>query len=154
MGPVTYFLVLQIMIRKLVSFFALPFGLFCFHLVLVLVGIYRKYPWLDIPTHVLGGVFITYSFSLVLTFFQQEKILSEMNVLSGSVFLFALTSVAAVFWEFGEFTLDFFFDTKAQVSLEDTMLDMFLGLVGGAALIFFLARGEIKEYIKKDRIPQ
>jgi hypothetical protein len=154
MRPVTYFLVLQIMIKKLVSFFALPFGLFCLHLVLVLVNIYRKCPWLDIPTHFLGGVFIAYSFSLVLTYLQQEKILSEMSVLSESVFLFAFTTTAAVFWEFGEFALDFFFDTSVQLSLEDTMLDMFMGLVGGAALIVFMARHDIKEYIKKAKTPR
>jgi hypothetical protein len=103
--------------------------------------------------HVLGGVFIAYSFSLAVTYFQERKILSELNVFSRSVFLFALTSAATVIWEFGEFTLDFFFDTVAQASLEDTMLDMFLGLVGGTALIVFLARASIKECLKKDKTP-
>jgi hypothetical protein len=142
------------MIKNLARFFALPFLLFCFHLVLSALDVYKRYHWADIPMHVLGGVFITYSFSLTLTYFQKRKILSEMNVLSKSIFLFALTSTAAVFWELGEFTLDFFFSTRAQASLEDTMLDMFLGLVGGAALIVFLARGDIKEYIKKDKTPR
>ncbi|MHC4546523.1 MAG: hypothetical protein ACYTDW_18990 [Planctomycetota bacterium] len=142
------------MIKKLVSIFALPFGLFCVQLVMVFLGFYERHPWLDIPMHVLGGVFITYSFSLAMTYFQERKILSELNVLSRSVFLFALTSTATVIWEFGEFTLDFFFDTVAQLSLEDTMLDMFLGIVGGTALIVFLARGEIKEYVKKDKTPE
>jgi hypothetical protein len=104
--------------------------------------------------HVLGGVFIAYSFSLTVTYFQQRKILSELNVLSRNIFLFALTSLATVIWEFGEFTLDSLFGTCAQASLADTMLDMFLGLVGGAALIVFLARGEIKNYINKDKMPK
>ncbi len=142
------------MIKKLVRIFALPFGLFCFQLVLIAVGVYERYDWPDIPMHVLGGVFITYSFSLAVTYFQERKILSELNVLSRSVFLFGLTSAAAVIWEFGEFTLDFFFDTVAQASLEDTMLDMFLGLVGGTALIVFLARGSTKKCIKKDKTPE
>jgi hypothetical protein len=142
------------MIKKLVRIFALPFGLFCFQLVLIALGIYERYHWPDIPMHVLGGVFIAYSFSLAVTYFQERKILSELNVLSRSVFLFGLTSSAAVIWEFGEFTLDFFFDTVAQASLEDTMLDMFLGLVGGTALIVFLARGSTKKCIKKDKTPE
>ena len=121
---------------------------------MVFLGHYKRHPWIDIPMHVLGGVFIAYSFSLTLTYFEKIEILSELNILSRSIFLFALTSTAAVIWEFGEFTLDFLFDTSAQMSLEDTMLDMFLGLVGGAVLIVFLARGEIKEYIKKDTKPQ
>ncbi len=142
------------MIKKLVSFFALPTLLFCLHLAMVFLGFYKRHPWIDIPVHVLGGVFIAYSFSLALTYYQERRILSELNVLSRIVFLFTLTSTATVIWEFGEFTLDFFFDTVAQLGLEDTMLDMFLGLVGGTALIVFLARGEIKEYVKKDKIPQ
>ncbi|MHC4641066.1 MAG: hypothetical protein ACYS32_05430 [Planctomycetota bacterium] len=142
------------MIKKLVSFFALPTLLFCFHLVMVFLGLYKAHPWIDIPMHVLGGVFIAYSFSLAVTYFQAGKILSELNVISRIVFLFALTSLATVIWEFGEFTLDFFFDTVAQASLADTMLDMFLGLVGGAVLIVFLTRGQIKEYVTKDKTPQ
>jgi hypothetical protein len=104
--------------------------------------------------HVLGGVFIAYSFSLAVTYLQERKILSELNIISRSVFLFALTSSATVIWEFGEFTLDFFFDTVAQASLEDTMLDMFLGLLGGMALIVFLARGSTKKCVKKGKTPQ
>lgn len=142
------------MIKKLFIIFLLPTLLFCFHLVLVSLGLYEKYHWPDIPMHILGGVFIANSFNLGITYFQQRKTVSELNVLSRSVFLFALTSSAAVIWEFGEFTLDFFFDTKAQASLEDTMLDMFLGLLGGTALIVFLARHSIKEHIKKVKSPQ
>ena len=128
------------MIKKLVRFFALPTLLFCLHLVMVFLGFYKRHPWIDIPMHVLGGVFIAYSFSLAVTYFQERKILSELNVLSRSVFLFALTSLATVIWEFGEFTLDSLFATLAQASLADTMLDMLLGLVGGAVLIIFLAK--------------
>jgi hypothetical protein len=142
------------MINKLVRIFALPILLFCLQLALIALGFYERHPWLDIPMHVLGGIFIAYSFSLAVTYFQERKILSELNVFSRSIFLFGLTSVAAVIWEIGEFTLDFFFDTVAQAGLEDTMLDMFLGLVGGMALIVFLARASIKECVKKDRMPQ
>ena len=142
------------MIKKLVRIFALPFGLFCLQLLLVFLGLYEWYPWLDIPMHVLGGVLITYSFSLAMTYFHERKILSELNVFSRSVFLFSLTSSATVIWEFGEFTLDFFFDTVAQAGLEDTMLDMFLGLVGGTALIVFLARASTKKCVKKDKKPE
>lgn len=142
------------MIKKLVSIFALPTLLFCLHLVMVFLGIYERYPWLDIPMHVLGGVFIAYSFNLAVTYFQERKLLSELNILSRIVFLFTLTSTAAVIWELGEFTIDFFFSTNAQASVEDTILDMFLGLVGGTALIVFLARRNIKECVKKDKTPQ
>ena len=134
------------MIKKLVCIFALPILLFCLQVALVLLGFYEWYPWLDIPMHVLGGILIANSFSLAIMYFQQRKFISDLNVLTRSVFLFTLTATAAVIWEFGEFALDFFFSTRAQAGLEDTMLDMFLGLVGGAALILFLARRDIKNY--------
>jgi len=139
------------MIKKLVSIFALPILLFGLHLALVFLGFYKRYPWLDIPMHVLGGAFIAYSFNLAITYFQERKLLSEFNILTRSFFLFALTSTAAVIWEFGEFTIDFFFGTHAQAGLAETLLDMFLGMLGGTALIIFLARGEIKEYMKKEK---
>ena len=130
------------MIKKLFIIFSLPFLLFCFHGVLSLLGIYEKYRWLDIPMHILGGIFIAYSFSLALKYFQQRKLLSELNLLSRAVFLFALTATATVIWEFGEFASDFLFDTSSQAGLEDTMLDMFLGMLGGTALIVFLAKAQ------------
>jgi len=141
------------MIKKLVSIFALPILLFCLQVVLVLLGVYEVLPWLDIPMHVLGGIFIANSFSLAITYVQEKGFISDLNVLTRSVFLFTLTATAAVIWELGEFTLDFFFRTRAQAGLEDTMLDMFLGLVGGAALILFLTRNHIKDYIKKAKTP-
>ena len=133
------------MLKKFLSIFALPLLLFCTYLVLVFFGFHLRYPWIDIPSHFLGGVFIANSFSMGLTYFQQRKLLSEMNELSRSIFLFALTSTATIIWEFGEFILDFFFRTKAQAGLEDTMLDMFLGMLGGTCIIIFLARRSIKE---------
>jgi len=78
----------KIMIKKPFGFFALPFSLSCFHLVLVTFGLYKKHIWPDIPMHILGGVFIAYSFSLAVTYFQKRKILSELNVLTRSVFCF------------------------------------------------------------------
>ena len=175
------------MIKKLVSFFALPALLFCLHLVMVFLGLYKAHPWIDIPMHVLGGVFIAYSFSLAVTYFQAGNILSELNVISRIVFLFALTSLATVIWEFGEFTLDSLCGTLAQASLAEVPIPYrervgrsklsvvndgqrflssmlwtalaynpvrVLGLVGGAFLIVFLARGQIKDYVTKDKTPQ
>jgi H+/Cl- antiporter ClcA len=89
-----------------------------------------------------------------LNYFQEGKILSVLNVLFRSVFIYPSTSPAAVIWVFGRFILDSFVDAVARTSLKDTMMYMFLGLVGGAALIVFMARYEIKEYIKKAKTPR
>jgi len=125
------------MIKKVVSFFALPFGLFCFHLVLSFFHICQRYHWTDIPMHFLGGAFITYSFFLTLRYFQKIGHLPELNLVFRSIFLLSLAATATVFWEFGEFALDYLFHIHTQVGLEDTMLDMFLGVLGGAVFIIF-----------------
>jgi hypothetical protein len=125
------------MIKKVVSFFALPFGLFCFHGVLAFFDIYQKYAWMDIPMHFFGGVCITYSFRLALKYFQKQGHLPELNLVFMSIFLLSLAATATVFWEFGEFALDYSFQIHTQAGLEDTMLDMFLGVLGGAVFIIF-----------------
>jgi hypothetical protein len=49
--------------------------------------------------------------------------------------ILGLTSLAAVVWEFAEFVADQKFGAHTQPGLEDTLLDLFLGLLGGAVWI-------------------
>jgi hypothetical protein len=58
-----------------------------------------------------------------------------------AAFLFSLVATAAVLWEFGEFAIDYLFRTSAQSGLQDTISDMFLGLVGGTAFISYVLSG-------------
>ena len=48
---------------------------------------------------------------------------------------FTSTVACALFWEFAEFLSDRYFGTNSQVGLEDTLLDMLLGVVGGAVFV-------------------
>ena len=52
----------------------------------------------------------------------------------------SLTATAAVFWEFGEFTIDQMFGTNVQVSLANTMQDMAMGIFGGFVSISIRSR--------------
>lgn len=52
-----------------------------------------------------------------------------------AVVVLGMTGTATVFWEFAEFVSDRFFGTHAQVGLEDTLLDMALGVAGGLAYL-------------------
>ena len=47
----------------------------------------------------------------------------------------ALTATASTFWEFAEFVSDAVFGTRAQLGLEDTLLDTALGIAGGASYV-------------------
>ena len=85
--------------------------------------------------HPLGGIAITYFFSRALTILQKSGLVGAVDQRVRTVLLFALTATAAVFWEFGEFLVDHFFGTRMQRGLEDTLLDMFLGIVGGVGYL-------------------
>jgi hypothetical protein len=40
-----------------------------------------------------------------------------------------------VFWEFAEYVYDRAFGTRHQLSLDDTLLDMLLGIIGGGVFL-------------------
>jgi hypothetical protein len=46
-----------------------------------------------------------------------------------------LVSTVAVFWEFAEFLLDRFLGTDLQISLQNTMQDLLMGILGAATLV-------------------
>lgn len=120
---------------KLVYCFYFPLIVFLFNLVLVVFGVYDVFPWLDIPMHFVGGASIAYSFILVFRSLKKEVIVKEKFL--KVILIFAFVCVAAVFWEFGEFLADYFFNWGLQVSLEDTIIDLFLGLFGGLVTAIF-----------------
>lgn len=123
---------------KLVYCFYFPLIVFLFNLVLGFFGVYDVFPWIDVPMHFIGGASIAYSFILVLKNLKKEVVVKEKFL--KVILIFAFVCVAAVFWEFGEFLADYFFNLNTQVSLVDTMGDLFLGLFGGLVTAIF---GEI-----------
>jgi hypothetical protein len=52
----------------------------------------------------------------------------------------SLTTTAAVFWEFAEFSLDQLFKSNIQVSLPNTMKDLAMGIIGATTLMIIRAR--------------
>ena len=126
---------------KLLKIFTLPIMVFILHVVLSLgFKVYQILPWFDILEHVLGGFVIAHSFILSLKFFQKKKLVDEMNNIVKAIFIFTLVSTAAVFWEIGEFTIDFIFKTRYQAGLADTMLDVLLGMSGGLVSILLFKK--------------
>ena len=111
-------------------------ALFCFH-VIVSRGFdaYDRFPPLDIPMHFLGGVAIAYFFYRTSLAASAHGVIGPFHRVTHTVLVFALTCMATVFWEFAEFLSDRFFGTHAQLGLEDTLFDMFLGICGGVLLL-------------------
>ena len=119
-----------------------PLFVFLLHLVCSRVlEIYREFPALAVPMHVLGGVAIALWIHASLGNLAGAGVLSPIGDPLASVLTLSLTATATVFWEFAEFTTDAMGITRAQAGLADTMLDMAMGVVGG--VLFVVVRATI-----------
>jgi hypothetical protein len=131
-----------------------PLGVFGLHVVLAFgFNIYIAYPVLDIPMHFLGGIVIAYFFWQSLCSALKLNLAGQPSPLLQAVLIVALTGLATIFWEFAEWSWDFLFDASAQGGLDDTMLDMLMGLLGGSlfvsgVLIFGSFPGKVKSHKK------
>ena len=113
---------------SIIAFYA--FGL-AFHL-------FDIYPPLDIPTHFMGGVAITYFYRSAI--WNSQKLVGDIPLSIQVIFAFTCTGTTAVFWEFYENTLDYFFDFHMVRGLEDTIVDLMLGLSGALVLSLLYRR--------------
>jgi hypothetical protein len=109
-----------------------PLGVFGFYLVGLAFGLFDKFPPLDMPTHFMGGVAITYFFRSAIK--QSQKFLGDLPNPIQIVFAFTCTGTTIILWEFYENAFDFLFGTTMVRGVEDTVVDMFVGLLG--ALVF------------------
>ncbi len=111
-------------------------GVFMFHVVASSgFNAYAQFPWLDIPMHFVGGIAIAYFFHRASITASERGIIGPYHPVTHGVLVVSLTCVAAVVWEFAEFVADHFVDTYAQLGVEDTLADMFLGICGGIVLL-------------------
>ena len=118
--------------------FSPPIAVLVIHFFILFIGVYNVYPDVDIPAHFMGGFSAAWSFVLLFKFAYEEKLIGEMNPLVFFVFVVSLVSLTAVLWEFFEFGLDTFFNLHTQLSLRDTMGDLFFGLVGGVCGFLYI----------------
>jgi hypothetical protein len=110
-----------------------PALVFVFHMILWHgVGAYEAFPPLDTPMHLLGGLAIAFFFWTAYSICARTGAFGRPN--STAIVVLTLTSVvaSAVFWEFAEYLSDRYLGTNTQKGLEDTLLDMLLGIVGGS----------------------
>jgi hypothetical protein len=96
---------------------------------------YILYPPLDIPMHFFGGVAMAYFVSRCFAAIPQDVVAPGWRAVAQGLLVISLTASASVAWEFAEFTSDVFFGTRAQLGLDDTLLDMALGIAGGASYV-------------------
>ncbi len=115
-----------------------PLGVFGFYLIGLVFDWYDRFPPLDIPTHFMGGVAITYFYRSAIK--QSQKFLGDIPALVQVIFAFTCTGTTIILWEFYENAFDYLFGTTMVRGLEDTIVDMFLGLTGALVLTVLYKR--------------
>lgn len=113
-----------------------PLLVFGLHIVASRVyGWYGPYPDLDIPMHFAGGVAIAWFIHRALVNAARAGWLAPFHAVTHVLLVLALVGSSTVLWEFAEYVSDRYFGTHAQGGLQDTLLDMALGCLGGIALL-------------------
>ncbi|HLE92067.1 MAG TPA: hypothetical protein VI753_13035 [Anaerolineales bacterium] len=115
-----------------------PLGVLIFYLIGRPLHLYDLFPPLDMPSHFIGGVTITYFYRSSIRNSQgiAGVIPSSIQILLA----FTCTGTTIILWEFYENLFDFFFGTHMVRGLEDTILDMLWGLLGALVLSAFYRR--------------
>ena len=109
-----------------------PLGVVIFYFVGLWLDLFDMYPPLDIPTHFMGGVAITYFYRSAIR--HSQNIVGEIPHPIQIIFAFTCTGTTTVFWEFYENIMDRFFGFSMVRGLEDTIVDLMLGLSGALVL--------------------
>ena len=115
-----------------------PLSIITFYAIGLALHLYDLFPPLDLPSHLMGGVAITYFFRSAIK--NSQSIVGDIPIPIQIIFAFTCTGTTIIFWEFYENLLDLFFGTHMVRGLEDTIVDMFLGLLGALVLTVFYRR--------------
>ena len=99
------------------------------------VGAYAAFPLLDIPMHFLGGLAIAFFLWTANSVYSRSGTFGRPNGNAIAVLTLTSTATCALLWEFAEFLSDRYLGTNTQKGLEDTLLDMLLGVVGGVVFV-------------------
>lgn len=97
--------------------------------------LYIMFPNLDMATHFIGGVSISYFYLIAIS--NAKKLIGDIPVVIQFLLSISLTAMTAVVWEFLEFTSDMMLGTKLNLGVSDIISDLFFGISG--AIIFSLA---------------
>jgi hypothetical protein len=115
-----------------------PLGVFLFYLLARSLQLFALFPLLDIPTHFLGGIGITYFYRVAIR--HAQTVVGEIPLPVQILLAFTCTGTTTIFWEFYENISDYFFHTTMVRGVTDTIVDLFVGLMGALAVSLFYRR--------------
>ncbi len=129
-----------------------PLAVFCFYAVAAKgFNAYILYPWLDMPTHFVGGIAITYFFRVGTA--QAQEVVGNIPRSIQLVLSLGLTAVTAVVWELLEFLSDVTFGTQMNLGVSDTLSDLFFGLLGALLVVVVAALRLTRNQANSVRVP-
>ncbi len=102
---------------------------------MAVLGWFDACPSLDIPMHFLGGLLV--AFAIVRVFAHLPEGSLPRSRWSRIVYIVALTAIVTILWETYEWAQDTFLGRRTQLGIPDTMLDLWLGLLGGFAYAWY-----------------
>lgn len=124
-----------------------PITIFVLYLILIFgINIYSIFPNFDIIMHFTGGIAIAYFFIYLVKYLMDHGFLGKPSFFNIVLLIFLLTCSATVFWEFSEWIIDTILNIKTQVDASDTILDMFLGILGGSLITIIMVKKVFKKY--------
>lgn len=115
-----------------------PISVYVFYLIGLLIHLFDHQPYLDIPTHFMGGVVITYFYRSAIR--NSQKVLGEIPHPIQVLLAFTCTGTTTVLWEFYENFADHFLRTHMVRGLEDTIVDLIVGISGALVLSILYRR--------------
>ena len=115
-----------------------PLSVFGFYILGLTFRLFKLFPPLDIPTHFLGGVVITYFYRSAIR--HSQKLVGEIPFPIQVLFAYTCTATTTILWEFYENILDFLAGTHMVRGVQDTIVDLFVGLLGALVLSLFHKR--------------
>ncbi|MBI5794272.1 hypothetical protein HZA87_04295 [Candidatus Uhrbacteria bacterium] len=106
------------------------------HSILLFTDGYFLIQWIDGPMHLAGGFAIGMLALAIHRFETNRTHIKPVSIWYHYLFVIGFVALIAVLWEFHEYILDHTLTVwmgwpQAQISLQDTMADLLLGLLGG-----------------------
>ena len=120
----------------------LPLSILLLDFIFARIHWYAAIESLDEGMHFSGGIALGIVYVLLVRLCQEKRIMGEMHPLVFYISVVSLIALTAVTWELYEFSLDILLPQEAlrQPSVQDTMGDLFLGLLGGTIGFVFMKR--------------
>jgi hypothetical protein len=111
-----------------------PLAVLGFYALGLTFRLFKLFPPLDIPVHFMGGVVVTYFYRVAIR--NSQNLVGEIPFPIQVLFAITCTGTTTILWEFYENILDYFAGTQMVRGVQDTIVDLFVGLLG--ALVFSL----------------